>query len=66
MQELMVGTKEDITEDQVALINNALNNTPKYHTLEQHKFYASRNMLCLYCSLGSKPVHKDQLKELVE
>lgn len=66
MKELMMGTKDGITEDQVVLINNAINNTPKYHTYEQHNFYASRKMLCLYCSLGSKPVHKHMLKGLIE
>ena len=64
--EVLIAGKDDITEDELVLMNKAVNNTPKYHTLEQHNFYAKKRYPCPYCSLGSKPVPKDKLKLLEE
>ena len=34
-----------------------------YHTLEAHNYHITRYRTCLYCLLGSEPVHKSILLE---
>ena len=63
---MLVMSKKDITEEQIVAVNKEANNVPNYHSLETHNWYADQKMLCPYCNLGSKPVPKALLKELIK
>jgi len=62
----ILANKEMLEEEDVVMMNRMVNNTPEYHTLEQHNFYAGRNWLCPYCNLGSKPIPKSEFEEWLQ
>jgi len=40
------------------------NNCPPYHSYSNHKYWMSRNHICPYCELGSKPVPDSKVDKL--